>query len=116
MKDHGAASKILWKDFRGNCLRRAGLKKRQCQTNLEFPYNPAIPGQKSRFFAPQTASNALAEAAFRLFGADRFDKAAVTEQLKQQGITPVETHGPRGFYVLDPDGYPIQIVATENQI
>ena len=50
------------------------------------------------------------------FGADRFDKAAVTEQLKQQGITPVDTHGPRGFYVLDPDGYPIQIVSTENRI
>ena len=50
------------------------------------------------------------------FGADRFDKAAVTEQLKQRGITPIETHGPRGFYVEDPDGYPIQIVSTENQI
>jgi catechol-2,3-dioxygenase len=46
------------------------------------------------------------------FGAERFDRAAVTQQLKQQGITPVETHGPLGFYVSDPDGYPVQIVAT----
>jgi len=45
-------------------------------------------------------------------GAERFDRAAVTQQLKQQGITPVETHGPLGFYVSDPDGYPVQIVAT----
>ena len=48
-------------------------------------------------------------------GADRFDRAAVTEQLKQKGITAIETHGPRGFYILDPDGFPVQIVATENQ-
>jgi catechol-2,3-dioxygenase len=45
-------------------------------------------------------------------GAERFDRAAVTQQLKQQGITAVETHGPLGFYVSDPDGYPVQIVAS----
>jgi catechol 2,3-dioxygenase-like lactoylglutathione lyase family enzyme len=45
-------------------------------------------------------------------GEERFDRAAVMQQLKQQGITAVETHGPLGFYVTDPDGYPVQIVAS----
>jgi catechol 2,3-dioxygenase-like lactoylglutathione lyase family enzyme len=48
-------------------------------------------------------------------GADRFDRAAATAQLKKKGIEAIETHGPRGFYILDPDGYPVQIVSTENQ-
>jgi catechol 2,3-dioxygenase-like lactoylglutathione lyase family enzyme len=48
-------------------------------------------------------------------GADQFDKAAVTEQLKQRGIALTETHGPLGSYVVDPDGYPIQIVVAEKQ-
>jgi len=46
-------------------------------------------------------------------GADRFDKAALTEQLKQRGIPLTETHGPLGSYIVDPDGYPIQIVVAE---
>ena len=49
------------------------------------------------------------------FGADRFDKTVVTDQLKQQGIAPFDTDGPLGFYVRDPDGYPVQIVATNNR-
>jgi catechol 2,3-dioxygenase-like lactoylglutathione lyase family enzyme len=49
------------------------------------------------------------------YGVDRFDKAAVVEQLKQQGTTPVDTQGPLGFYVADPDGYPVQIVSTANR-
>jgi catechol 2,3-dioxygenase-like lactoylglutathione lyase family enzyme len=48
------------------------------------------------------------------FGADRFDKTAVTEQLKKMGITLTETHGPLGSYIVDPDGYPVQVVAAEN--
>lgn len=49
------------------------------------------------------------------FGVDPFDKDAVAERLKQQGVTAVDTGEPMGFHVTDPDGYPIQITATENK-
>ena len=49
------------------------------------------------------------------FSANRYDKTAVAEQLKQRNITPIDTHGPLGFYVADPDGYPVQIVPTGNR-
>jgi catechol 2,3-dioxygenase-like lactoylglutathione lyase family enzyme len=49
------------------------------------------------------------------FTAEHFDKAAVTAQLKELGITATDTHGPLGFYIVDPDGYPIQVVSPGGQ-
>ncbi len=49
------------------------------------------------------------------FGVEPFDQAAVTEKLKQQGVIAVETGEPLGFHVTDPNGYPIQITATQKK-
>ena len=49
------------------------------------------------------------------FGVAHFDKPAVIAALKQQGVTPLETGEPLQFHVVDPDGYPVQIISTENR-
>lgn len=46
------------------------------------------------------------------FGIENLDKAAVTEEMKQHGIATIEGSEPLTFHVVDPDGYPIQMVST----
>ncbi len=45
---------------------------------------------------------------------ENFDKTVVTEQLKGQGITPIDlpasAEGGAGFHVLDPDGFSVQLL------
>jgi catechol 2,3-dioxygenase-like lactoylglutathione lyase family enzyme len=41
-----------------------------------------------------------------------FNKAAATEKLKQIGVTTFDTGEPLNFHVVDPDGYPVQILAA----
>ena len=48
-------------------------------------------------------------------GVAHFDKPTVIEALKQQGVPPLETGEPLQFHVVDPDGYPIQIISTDNR-
>jgi catechol 2,3-dioxygenase-like lactoylglutathione lyase family enzyme len=45
--------------------------------------------------------------------AQHFDRSAMIETLKQQGIEAFDTHGPFAFYFRDPDGYPVQIVSPQ---
>lgn len=49
------------------------------------------------------------------FGVAHLDKPAVIQKLKQQGVTPLETGEPLQFHVVDPDGYPIQIMSLDNR-
>jgi glyoxalase/bleomycin resistance protein/dioxygenase superfamily protein len=49
------------------------------------------------------------------FGVAHFDKASVIEKLKQQNVPPLQTSEPLLFHVLDPDGYPVQIISTDNR-
>ena len=49
------------------------------------------------------------------FGVAHLDKASVVEKLKQQGVPPLETGEPLQFHVVDPDGYPIQIISLDNR-
>ena len=43
-------------------------------------------------------------------GLESFDKAAVTDALKQHGVTPIDLTTGAGFHVIDPDGYQVQLV------
>jgi predicted enzyme related to lactoylglutathione lyase len=43
------------------------------------------------------------------FGVTKFDKAAVIDNMRKNGVTPLDTGEPLQFHVLDPDGYPVQI-------
>ncbi len=49
------------------------------------------------------------------FGVAHLDKASVIQKLKQQGVPPLETGEPLQFHVVDPDGYPIQIISLDNR-
>ena len=49
------------------------------------------------------------------FGVAHFDKPAVIDALKQQGVTPLETGDPLQFHVVDPDGYPVQIISADSR-
>jgi hypothetical protein len=42
---------------------------------------------------------------------DGFDREEVTRALEQHGLTPDQNLG-YGFHVRDPEGIPVQIVAT----
>jgi catechol 2,3-dioxygenase-like lactoylglutathione lyase family enzyme len=45
-------------------------------------------------------------------GVDHLDKAAVTKEMGQHGITPTDSGEPLTFHVVDPDGYPVQMIST----
>lgn len=49
-------------------------------------------------------------------GINNFDKNAVTADLKSRGVTPKEDTGGSGvgFHILDPDGFPLQLVTSAN--
>ena len=49
------------------------------------------------------------------FGVAHLDKKAVAEKLKQQGVMPLDTGEPLQFHVVDPDGYPVQIISLDNR-
>jgi len=48
-------------------------------------------------------------------GIAHLDKAAVSEKLQKQGVPPLETKDPLEFHVMDPDGYPVQIISLDNR-
>ena len=43
------------------------------------------------------------------------NKADANEKLKQMGVTTLETGEPLNYHVVDPDGYPVQILSAENR-
>jgi catechol 2,3-dioxygenase-like lactoylglutathione lyase family enzyme len=47
-------------------------------------------------------------------GVDNFNKEAVTADLKSRGATPKDEKGGVGFHVVDPDGFPLQIISSSN--
>jgi catechol 2,3-dioxygenase-like lactoylglutathione lyase family enzyme len=47
-------------------------------------------------------------------GVDNFNKEAVTADLKSRGATPKDEKGGVGFHVVDPDGFPLQIINSSN--
>ncbi len=49
-------------------------------------------------------------------GINNFDKSSVTADLKSRGVTPKEDTGGSGvgFHILDPDGFPLQLVTSAN--
>lgn len=49
-------------------------------------------------------------------GINNFDKNSVTADLKSRGVTPKEDTGGSGvgFHILDPDGFPLQLVTSAN--
>lgn len=47
-------------------------------------------------------------------GVDNFNKETVTADLKARGVTPKDEKGGVGFHVVDPDGFPLQIIGSSN--
>lgn len=49
-------------------------------------------------------------------GINDFDKNSVTADLKSRGVAPKEDTGGTGvgFHILDPDGFPLQLVTSAN--
>jgi glyoxylase I family protein len=47
-------------------------------------------------------------------GIDNFNKEAVTTDLKARGVTPKDEKGGVGFHVNDPDGFPLQLIGSNN--
>lgn len=47
-------------------------------------------------------------------GIDNFNKDSVTADLKARGVTPKDEKGGVGFHVNDPDGFPLQLIGSNN--
>jgi glyoxylase I family protein len=47
-------------------------------------------------------------------GIENFSKESVTADLKSRGATPKDEKGGVGFHVVDPDGFPVQLVNIAN--
>jgi catechol 2,3-dioxygenase-like lactoylglutathione lyase family enzyme len=47
-------------------------------------------------------------------GVDNFNKESVTADLKARGATAKDEKGGVGFYVADPDGFPVQLISSGN--
>jgi catechol 2,3-dioxygenase-like lactoylglutathione lyase family enzyme len=47
-------------------------------------------------------------------GVDNFNMASVAAELKSRGATPIDQEHGFGFHVLDPDGFPLQLVKADN--
>ena len=47
-------------------------------------------------------------------GVDNFNKESVTADLKARGATPKDEKGGVGFHIMDPDGFPLQIIGSSN--
>jgi catechol 2,3-dioxygenase-like lactoylglutathione lyase family enzyme len=45
-------------------------------------------------------------------GIDHMDEAAITREMQAHGISPKDTGEPLGFHVVDPDGFPVQMIST----
>jgi len=45
-------------------------------------------------------------------GVDNFNQDSVTADLKSRGATPISQQGDFGFHVVDPDGFPVQIIGN----
>ena len=48
------------------------------------------------------------------FEVKKFDKPTVIEKLKKMGVEPLQGPEPLLFHVLDPDGYPVQIISARS--
>ncbi len=50
-------------------------------------------------------------------GVENFNKESVTADLKERGVTPIDSAAGGeglGFHIVDPDGFPLQIVDASN--
>jgi len=51
-------------------------------------------------------------------GVENFNQDSVTADLKARGVTPIDSgqvDSGEGFHVVDPDGFPVQIVSASNK-
>ena len=47
-------------------------------------------------------------------GIENFTKESVTADLKTRGVTPKDEKGGVGFHIMDPDGFPVQLMGMNN--
>ena len=47
-------------------------------------------------------------------GIENFTKESVTADLKTRGVTPKDEKGGVGFHIMDPDGFPVQLIGMNN--
>ena len=92
-------------DFYHNVL-GAAIHKRQGN-------NQAIFGKDFLVLRPGTPAGAVGHFAI---GVEHLDKDSATAALKARGANPLETKDAEGlgFHVVDPDGFPVQIVDASN--
>ena len=75
--------------------------------------NQAIFGKDFLVLRPGTPAGTVGHFAI---GIENFNKDSATAELKARGATPIETKDSSGlgFHVVDPDGFPVQIVSASN--
>jgi catechol 2,3-dioxygenase-like lactoylglutathione lyase family enzyme len=84
-----------------------------CTVHKRQGNNQAIFGKEFLVLRPGTPAGAVGHFAI---GVENFDKDSATAALRARGATPIETQDSSGlgFHVVDPDGFPVQIVSASN--
>jgi catechol 2,3-dioxygenase-like lactoylglutathione lyase family enzyme len=113
-------------DFKAGSINHVSLNVSDLQRSTDFyehvlgarvhkreGNNQAIFGKDFLVLRPGTPTGAVGHIAV---GIDNFDKDSATAELKARGANPIETKDSSGlgFHVVDPDGFPVQIVSITN--
>lgn len=81
-----------------------------CKVNKRKGNNQLMFGKNFLVLRPGTPAGKVDHFAI---GVDNFQKDSVTADLKARGATPIDQQGGDfGFHVVDPDGYPVQIIGN----
>jgi len=109
--------------FQGNGVNHVSLQVRDLQRSTEYYQrmlgatvqkregNNALTIGKSRIVL--RPGNPPGRVDHFAIGIDNFKQDAVVADLKARGVTPVVGGGDVGFHVVDPDGYPVQLIGND---
>jgi catechol 2,3-dioxygenase-like lactoylglutathione lyase family enzyme len=82
-----------------------------CTVNKREGSNQVIFGRSFLVLRPGEPAGKVDHLAI---GVDNFNKDSVTADLKARGATPIDEKGGSGFHVVDPDGFPVQMISANN--
>lgn len=123
----GSGTMSAAEEFKGSSINHVSLNVNDLDRSTDFYQrvlgatvhkrqgnNQAIFGKDFLVLRPGTPAGAVGHFAI---GVENFNKDSATTALKARGATPMETnHGTGlGFHVVDPDGFPVQIVDASNR-
>ena len=123
----GSGTLSAQEEFKGSSINHVSLNVSDLDRSTDFYQkvlgaavhkregnNQAIFGKDFLVLRPGTPTGAVGHFAI---GVENFNKGSAAAALKARGASPIETQGGEGlgFHVVDPDGFPVQIVDASNR-